>query len=89
MRLFLITLLFFGWSLCRASKRREEAFKERKRNSKGKTIRPITNDPYMASKEADRKRRELDDERFRALQTMIENAKDDPLARSELVDMLF
>ncbi len=34
-------------------------------------------------------KRELDDERFKALEQMVENAKDDPLARSELVNKLF
>lgn len=36
-----------------------------------------------------KKKRELDDARFKALQQMIENAKDDPIARSELVNKLF
>ena len=35
------------------------------------------------------KRRERYDEHFRALQQMIENVKDDPIGRSELVDKLF
>lgn len=35
------------------------------------------------------KKREQDDAIFKALQQMVENAKDDPIARSELVDKLF
>lgn len=33
--------------------------------------------------------RKLDDELFKALELMVKNAKDDPLARSELVNKLF
>ena len=50
------------------------AFKEKRPVEKAKSIK---------------EKRELDDARFKALQQMIENVKDDPEGRSELVDKLF